>query len=352
MFRITYVLIVLFSVPTWLALIVPISIVVQKSAASELSVELRVLANNQVLKKGQSISLKLGQSVQLKVELMRRDGRMTDVTTHPKTRYFSTTPWIVSVTKKGLVTATSSPAQKYQVKITQQNIGAVLVSYGNTGDREIGAASIVIDVRAESGALKEGVLSVAAPQATLRVGETVQLTVLQKLPDGTTRDLTDPSTGTIYITTNEFVLIPEPDGRVTCVGILGRRQESASIVVKSGELRSSIRFKLLPGGPGPTLEVVADKTVLHEGEGTQVHIYKILPSGKKRGVTTTSTGTRYLTFTGYGRVDPGVISITKTGVVSAPESIGRYNRRSVIIFVRNEKAVGWVELKVVRAKAK
>ena len=279
--RIPYAIITLmmFSVPTWLAWGSP--------ATAGLTVPLRVSVNNQKLNTVESIPLTLGTSVQLTVEVVHSDGSADDVTADPKTRYFSATPWILSVTKTGFVTATADRAQEYQFDIASQNVGIILVSYGDTGDTKIGAASMLFDVTAGPGLVTEGVLSVSSSMNTLRVGETVQLTVVHKLPDGTTRDLTDPSTGTTYFTTSESMLIPERDGRVTCVGTRGKDQESAIIGVQNGNLYGSISFKLLPAGPGSSLEVVADKAVLSEGEQTQLHVYKPLPEGGLQDVTAT-----------------------------------------------------------------
>ncbi|MFQ5801545.1 MAG: hypothetical protein ACE5JQ_01450 [Candidatus Methylomirabilales bacterium] len=334
----------MFSVPTWLAWGSP--------ATSGLMVQLRVSANDRALTESESVPLTLGESVQLKVEVLHSDGSSEDVTAHPKTRYVSATPWILSVTKTGSATATSGLARDYHFNISSQNVGTILVSYGDPGDEKIGAASVLFDVKAGAGVVKDEVLSVSAPSTILQVGETVHLTVVHKLPDGTMRDLTDPTTGTTYFTTSESMLIPERDGRATCVGTRRRDQESAIIGVQNGKLYGSISFTLLPTGPGPSLEVVADKDVLSEGEKTQLHVYKPLPEGGFQDVTATVVGTQYLTFTGYGRIDPSVISITRTGEVSAPTSIGRYNRRTVVVFVRHANNVGWVQLQVVRATPK
>lgn len=194
-------------------------------------------------------------------------------------------------------------------------------------------------------------LEVTATKTTLGVGETAQLSVIQRLPDGTVRDLTSPSTGTVYYTTSESMLIPEPDGRVTCIGTNGRDQESAVIGVGNGHHHGHIRFKLLSPGPGPGLEVIAEKAELREGEKTQLHVFKSLPDGSRKELTATSTGTRYLTFAGTSMVDSSVITISDTGLASAASSIGKYKYRTVIVFVRNEDSVGWIQLKVVRANA-
>ena len=192
-------------------------------------------------------------------------------------------------------------------------------------------------------------LEVAAPRTELRVGETVQLSVIQKQADGSTRDLTSPSTGTVYSTTSESMLIPEPDGKVTCIGTGGRDRESAVIGVGNGEHHGHIRFHLLPPGPGPGLEVIAEKTVLHEGEKVQLRVFKPQADGGRKELTGVATGTRYLTFAGNATVDPSVINVNAAGLASATSSIGNYNYRTVIVFVRNEDSVGWIELKVVHA---
>ena len=192
-------------------------------------------------------------------------------------------------------------------------------------------------------------LQVSAPRTTLRVGETVQLSVRQRQSDGTTRDLTDPASGTRYYTTGESVLIPEPDGRVTCIGTAGKDHESAVIGAANGEKTGSVRFDLLPAGPGPGLEVTADKSVLQEGERVQLHVFKSSPAGGRKEVTATSSGTRYLLFAGQAFPDPSVIGVSDTGLASAVSSIGSYNYRTVFVFVRNDDSVGWIELKVVHA---
>src|SRR3990172_2155974 len=86
-------------------------------------------------------------------------------------------------------------------------------------------------------------LEVTAPKTTLREGETVQLKVIVTFADGSTMD----------VTSTESRLIPEPDGRVTCIGTDGKPEEIDIIGVKNGKLDGSIEFKLLPSGPGPGL---------------------------------------------------------------------------------------------------
>jgi hypothetical protein len=191
-------------------------------------------------------------------------------------------------------------------------------------------------------------LDVATPKTTLRVGETAQLSVIQRLPGGSTRDLTSPTSGTSYFTTSESMLIPEADGKATCIGTNGRDQESAVIGVVNAEHHGHVRFQLLNSGPGPGLEVLADRAMFHEGEKVQLHVFKSLPGDGHQDLTSVSTGTRYLTFAGTAFSDSSVIRLSETGLASAASSIGRDNHRTVIVFVRNADAVGWIALKVVK----
>ena len=199
------------------------------------------------------------------------------------------------------------------------------------------------------GVMDQTDLQVTAPRTELRVGETVQLSVTQKQPDGSTRDLTGPASGTVYYTTGESVLIPEPDGRVTCIGTNGRDRESAVVGVSNGQHHGHIRFSLLPQGPGPSLQVAADKDVLREGERVQLRVFKPLADGSRKELTDTSTGTQYLTFSGNAMADSGVVTVSGSGLATVTASIGSYNYRTVIVFVRNADDVGWVELKIVHA---
>ena len=321
----------------------------QKPTQPETTVKLRIKADKKLVEEGQSVPLLLDESVQLQVEVMHPDGNVRDVTNDPKTKYFSSTPWILSVNDTGLVTATYALAQKFLYAIGLKNVGIVTISYGSKGDETIGAASVLFDISREPKDPGAPGFYVTAPKTTLRVGETVQLKVIEKLPDGSTRDLADQSTGTTYFTTSESRLVPEPDGRVTCTGIYDRKTNIVSIGVRNGQFRGSVDFNILPGGPGPGLEVVPENSVLHEGGKTQIHIYEPLQGGSRREVTAASTGTRYLTFPGYGRHDPSSINIDDTGLASATDSIGRSNRRTVVVFVRNGDSVGWTKMTVLPA---
>jgi hypothetical protein len=314
----------------------------QRVAERKPTITLRVLINNRILEDGEILRLKAGQAVQLKVEAVRKDGYRTDVTRHPKTQLLSLTPWILSVTNTGLLTASGSLQST-----RKDDLGAIGISYGNPEDTEIGIATVLVEVD-RAGPMD---LQIQASNRVLRIGETAQIRVLEKGADGSTKDLTSALTGTVYETTSESLLVPEPDGKVTCIGTHDENRKFATIAIYNGNRHNKISFDLRRDGVGPSLEVTADKTVLQEGQHVRLHVYKQLANGGRIDLTATAKGTRYLTFSGYGVASEDVINISEIGLASATKSIGKYHHRTVIVFVRNGESVGWIQLRVNRANS-
>jgi hypothetical protein len=188
-------------------------------------------------------------------------------------------------------------------------------------------------------------LFIAASKTTLGVGESAQLAVTLKRAYLSVVDVTDTSTGTRYFTTSESMLVPESDGRITCVGTDDKPVESANISVHYGKAYSYVRVHLQANGPGPTLEILPKKTTLQEGESVRFQVL----SKDKADLTARSSGSRYLVFSGDGVPDPDVIHIDdESGVLTALKSLGKYQQLHPIIFVRNGDLVGWLGLRIVR----
>jgi hypothetical protein len=191
----------------------------------------------------------------------------------------------------------------------------------------------------------DGQLSIVSSTTTLGVGESAQLTVKLRRPNLEVVDVTDEETGTKYITTDESMVIPEPDGRITCVGTQGKDFEQTDVAAVHGKIRSWIGVRLQSNGPGPTLEIVPEKATLHEGES--IH-FRVVDKNQS-DMTRRSSGTRYLVFKGYGVPDSKVIRIDdEAGTLTALDSLGKYQSLHPIIFVRNGDLVGWIVLKIGR----
>src|SRR5882672_6119767 len=92
------------------------------------------------------------------------------------------------------------------------------------------------------------VLVVRAPKTTLGVGESTQLTASEGGLWFLGMHALEPRS-LAWRTTGESCLVPEPDGRVTCVGTNGRENESAIISAASGSGRGWLRFHVTRAGP-------------------------------------------------------------------------------------------------------
>ncbi len=223
-------------------------------------------------------------------------------------------------------------------------------------------------------------LKLTAPRTSLGIGESVRITVKQKVSWFRTAELTDPSR-TIYTTTSESALVVEPDGWVTCVGTYGRSRESAWISATNGKSRGHLSFDLSQEGPGPTLDFIAAPTDLPPlpenaqspfvpccstplalKEGQQMR-FKVQARASGRDLTSSATGTRYTLFFGSGEPNdqhPAIITggsdavsarsfllDAKQGAITAPDSIARQNYARVVVFFRNGDLVGWREIVVI-----
>lgn len=223
--------------------------------------ELRVSIGGKVVHNS-SVPLEPGATAQLRVELVSPDRTTADVTKDARTQYFVLSLDTLSVSDTGLLRAFPARGPGRYDKL-----GLIGITYQVSSTKDPLMALVSFEIKAPPGVND---LHVIAPRTTLRPGETVQLTVLHKAGDGTVRDLTSAASGTRYVTTSESVLVPEPDGRVTCVGARDRPQERETILAFNAKRTGQVTFDVLPGGPGPTLTVSADRTTLAEGERTRL----------------------------------------------------------------------------------
>ena len=212
------------------------------------------------------------------------------------------------------------------------------------GDKEIGASSVTFTIT--SAKANKGDISAVADWTSLGLGESARIRVLRRLPDGTREDVSADSK-TVYITTSESVLIPEGNGVVTHVGTHDSSNDSATISVFYGPSSTQVAFDLKSSGPGPTLEIETPKTILEEGETQK---FSVVRKKDEAVLTARGSGTQYVVFGGKGTLENELLAIDDAaGTITAEKSLGGYNRRSAILFVRNGNSVGWMELKLIHA---
>ena len=187
-------------------------------------------------------------------------------------------------------------------------------------------------------------LEVTAQNTTLRVGKSVQLTVIAKFPDGTTKDVTAARHGTRYETGNQFLGKPplvtvDPNGLVTAVSSKeGRFITSEEMLVVYRSKAAFIRLRILPWD---ALEVSAAKTTLRVGETVQLKVVQELPDGSERDLTSASTGTVYRP----SNPRQVVVEVNENGLVRAVSTLGR-TKKWVMISVSNGSLVGVIGLTI------
>lgn len=288
------------------------------------------------LELAEPLSLRPGEAAQLQVEVLFPDGRRTDVTSARTTVFLPTDKRRLVASDSGRVEARAAAGPDEGSSLTFLIVGVVVE--GTVAPLSETIAFRVESERGSSGlASGAGELRIRAGKTVLRVGESTQLVVEEVLEGDGVRDVT--LDGTSYTTNSEQELVPELDGRVTCIGTRGERRGDGAIIARRGTARAVLDFELRPGG-GPSLRVEPEKKVLAPGESVDLRVI----SGAED--LSAASGTTYVTLTGYGRHEMDVVSIDGEGRLTAAPSLGRYNWRSVWIFVRNGERVGWTEVEV------
>jgi len=304
------------------------------------TVYLAITVDGLPVRDGGSVSVVPGQVLQLKATVTHLDGTTSDVTDDAKTKWLSETPGVIAAGQHGKVVVVSEGGGLFG----GAEIGAVGVSYGMPGDKEIGASSVAFSIA--SAKANKGDISAVADRTSLGLGESVRMKVLRRLPDGNREDISADSK-TVYITTSESVLIPEGNGVVTHVGTRDNSTDSATITVFYGPSSTQVAFDLKSSGPGPTLEIEIPKTILEEGETQK---FSVVRKKDEAVLTARGSGTQYAVFGGKGSPENELLAIDDAaGTITAEKSLGGYNRRSAILFVRNGNSVGWIELKLIHS---
>jgi hypothetical protein len=307
------------------------------------TVPLTIMVDGVAVKEGASVPVTPGQALQLKVSVQHLDRTISDVSRDAKTKWLSETPGVIGVSPEGKVVVLSHGGGG---GFFGSEKGAVGVFYGVPGDKEIGATSIGFEIKSEK--TTEGELSAVADRTSLGLGESARIKVTRKLQNGRSEDISaDPKT--VYITTSESVLIPEGSGIVTHIGTKESSVDEATVSVFYGQSFKQISFTLKNTGQGPGLKIETQKTTLEEGEAEHFAVVR-----EKDGavLTARATGTQYVVFGGKGTLENELLTIDDAlDTITAPRSLGRYNRRSANLFVRNGDLVGWTELKLIHAPA-
>jgi len=108
------------------------------------TMELSIVVDEKPIDDIKPIVIYWGKTLQLTVQTLHTDGELQDVTRSPKIAYFSITPWSLTINSTGLVKAVS--AEDFATLDIDRTVGAVTVTYGVAGDRDVGIKTVMFSV--------------------------------------------------------------------------------------------------------------------------------------------------------------------------------------------------------------
>lgn len=238
------------------------------------------------------MSLSSGQTKQLKVLAHLADGTTKDVTLgETGTQYSSSNPSILSVTNDGFLKI-STGAQQGNVKVNINHNGLVSVIDVNlTGPPTVKA------------------IQMTPSDAELNFGETVQLSVRATMTDGESKDITEGSNGTVYVSSDETKAIVDNNGLVK----IKDDAKSGKVTIKAinNSLISQAVFTI-NGIPEVTeIKATPSSMILKQGENQTIDVMASYSDGAIKDVSSEAT---------YKSGNPSVVVVDSKGKVSIPES--------------------------------
>jgi VCBS repeat-containing protein len=217
------------------------------------------------------LDLAPGQSKQLTVEVTLADGTVKDVTLGSTgTQYTSSDTTKATVDSNGWIRVPSD---------AQQGTAIIQVEYNGI----IGEA--VVNVTGEPVIQS---LAMTPNSGIVNAGDTVQLSVRAIMSDGSTKDVTQGSRGTVYTSSNSSVATVDANGLIRISdSIVGK---TVTITASNGGVEAKSTFTL---NSVASLTVTPGTISLAPGATQQLQVKGTLLDGSEKDLTLGSTGTTY-----------------------------------------------------------
>ncbi len=223
--------------------------------------------------------LYLEQSVQLVIEGHRVDGSVVDLTNEPEL--------IFRLNQAGIINVLSGA----KVQALQAGTVRLMAAFGGRED------TVTVTVLY---ALLEGI-EVSPGLIQMDAGDYVQLAVTGDLSDGSTLDLTDSATGTVYATADQNVATVTTEGL-----IFAQKNGQTGITATHGEYQATATVTV---GELETLEVLPVQAGLEVNETVQLQVFGTYKDGSVEGLTGHAD-------TSYTSSDPAVTSVDPHGLAT------------------------------------
>ncbi|QGU95070.1 hypothetical protein GOM49_08175 [Clostridium bovifaecis] len=257
-----------------------------------------------------SATLKAGETEQLTVIATMGDGSTKDITNSSNgTRYTSGYGSRATVNADGLVTIPAN-ATEGGVAITVQSNGFT-------------AKAVLTVQKDQSNVIKS--IAVTPVSATLKAGETEQLTVIATMGDGSTKDITNSSNGTRYTSGYGSRATVNADGLVTIPA--NATEGGVAITVQSNGFTAKAVLTVQKDQSNviKSIAVTPVSATLKAGETEQLTVIATMGDGSAKDITNSSNGTRYTS--GYG----SRATVNADGLVTIPANA---TEGSVIITIQ------------------
>lgn len=248
-----------------------------------------------------NISAEPGQAIQLSVIGTLEDGNTRDVTSSIEgTKYESKATSTATVSPEGNITVSNNAIPGTNVVIAVTNNG-ILKN---------------VNLTVVNPAPKLTKIDVTPLSPTIDIGKTQKLTILGTYSDGSTKDITLGSEGTIYKSNTASIATVDADGLIT-ISASAKENDVASIVISNGSVSKIITVTVTDPSPKVTgLSVNPSSLTMAPGEQKQLIVTATLSDGSTKDISSTSQGTVYLTggstFTNVNST--GLVSVSNSAV--------------------------------------
>lgn len=237
-----------------------------------------------------NLNLSSGQSKQLSVIANLADGTSKNVTADSEIKYTSTDEEIITVNSSGLIQVSPNAQQgTLKVKVNYNDIVSE-VTVNITGPPVIKS------------------ISMTPREAELSFGETAQLSVRATMSDGTSKDITDGLTGTVYTSSDEGKAVIDKNGLIQILD----NAKSGTVTIKAinNNFIAQSTFNI-NGIPEVTaIEVTPGVATLKQGDSQTLVVNAIYSNGTEENVTGKTT---------FKSGNSALAVVDASGVITIPE---------------------------------
>lgn len=157
------------------------------------TVRLEVKIKDKIVSEKETVSIKLGEKIQLQVSKRRSSGRAEDITTDKDIHYHVLTPWSLTVSPEGLLES-KYPSRTDNIPANNSsNHGFLSITYGKAGGNDAGSQFVNFFVDFSGTATSLPVNEKSQPSNSTNAGDTVKKTEVKNSNAAVTKSFDFPT---------------------------------------------------------------------------------------------------------------------------------------------------------------